>query len=90
MQKCVKKEKFDCIQFTKENRDEFLKIMEPRLDGKRVFITEDNDRYCSVKHWRSYSVCYFYHHWYVLGEDGDYLWNRYSPEDFQEMFKLVE
>lgn len=90
IKKCIRKEHLDCIQFTKENRDEFLKIMEPNLDDEHIFIKEETDRYCLIEHLGWCKAYYYYNHWYVLGADGDYLWNQYSPEDFQEMFKLVE
>ena len=47
--KCVSKEQFDCMQLTKKNLTEFLRMVEPYLDSKYVFIQDD----------------YFYNHWYV-------------------------
>lgn len=35
--KCVRKEQFECVQFTKENRDEILRTLEPCLNGK-IFL----------------------------------------------------
>jgi len=36
--KCIRKEQFDCIRLTKENRDEFLKILEPCIDEKTFLL----------------------------------------------------
>ena len=47
--KCVSKEQYECIKLTKENLKEFLRIVEPYLDSKYVFIQDDNDKYCLVK-----------------------------------------
>lgn len=47
--KCVRKEQYECIKLTKENLKEFLRIVEPYLDSKYVFIQDDNDKYCLVK-----------------------------------------
>ncbi len=46
IKKCIRKEHLDCIQFTKDNQDEILKILEPNLDGERIFIKEETDKYC--------------------------------------------
>ena len=47
--KCVSKKQYECIKLTKENLKEFLRIVEPYLDSKYVFIQDDNDKYCLVK-----------------------------------------
>lgn len=44
--KCVRKEQYECIYLTKQNREEVLKIFEPNIDGEHIFIKEDNDRHC--------------------------------------------
>lgn len=36
--KCVSKKQYECIKLTKENLKEFLRIVEPYLDSKYVFI----------------------------------------------------
>jgi hypothetical protein len=46
IKKCIRKEHLDCIQFTKDNQDEILKILEPNLDGEHIFIKEETDKYC--------------------------------------------
>ena len=92
MKKCVSKEQFDCIYLTKENRDEVFKILEPKINDESIFIKEDNDKYCFVEHLgkRRSKRYYYYNYWCVLGAEGDYLWEQYSPKEFEEMFKLVE
>lgn len=32
--KCTRKEQYECIKLTKENLNEFLRIVEPYLDSK--------------------------------------------------------
>ena len=88
--KCVSKQQYECIRFTKENRDEVLKILEPNIDGEHIFIEEDNDRYCLVEHLGWYRVYYFYNHWYVLGLEDYNTWSRYTDEEFKEEFELLE
>lgn len=87
--KCVRKEQYECIYLTKQNREEVLKIFEPNIDGEHIFIKEDNDRHCIVEHLGWYRTYYFYNRWYVLGL-GDYTWNCYTDEEFKEEFELVE
>lgn len=38
--KCVRKEQYECIYLTKQNREEVLKIFEPNVDGEHIFIKE--------------------------------------------------
>ena len=99
--KCTRKEQFDCVYLTKQNRDEVLKILDPFLDkevfifGKKekAFIEEDNDKYCIVNHSygnSSYKHYYFYNRWYT-SDDESYLWgSSYTDEEFKEEFELVE
>lgn len=58
--KCVRKEQYECIYLTKQNREEVLKIFEPNIDGEHIFIKEDNDRHCIVEHLGWYRSYYFY------------------------------
>ena len=81
--KCVRKEQYECIYLTKQNREEVLKIFEPNIDGEHIFIKEDNDRHCIVEHLGWYRTYYFYNRWYVLGLE-DYTWNCYTDEEFKE------
>lgn len=87
--KCVRKEQYECIYLTKQNREEVLKIFEPNIDSEHIFIKEDNDRHCIVEHLGWYRTYYFYNRWYVLGLE-DYTWNCYTDEEFKEEFELVE
>ena len=48
--KCVRKEQYECIYLTKQNREEVLKIFEPNIDGEHIFIKEDKDRHCISEH----------------------------------------
>lgn len=99
--KCTKKEQFECVYLTKQNRDEVLKILEPFLDkeififGRKenAFIEEDNDKYCIINHSdgnSSYKHYYFYNRWYV-SDDESYFWaSPLTDEEFKEQFELVE
>ena len=61
IKKCIRKEHLDCIQFTKDNQDEVLKILE------HIFIKEETNKYCLIEHLGWCKVYYYYNHWYVLG-----------------------
>lgn len=87
--KCVRKEQYECIYLTKQNREEVLKIFEPNIDGEHIFIKEDNDRHCIVEHLGWHRTYYFYNRWYVLGLEY-HTWNCYTDEEFKEEFELVE
>ena len=87
--KCVRKEQYECIYLTRQNREEVLKIFEPNIDGEYIFIKEDNDRHCIVEHLGWYRSYHFYNRWYVLGVE-DYTWSCYTDEEFKEEFELVE
>ena len=87
--KCVSKEQYECIQLTKENRDEVLKIFEPNIDNEHIFIKEDNNRYCLVEHLGWHKTYYFYNHWYILRLE-DYMWSCYTDKEFKEEFELVD
>lgn len=34
--KCVRKEQYECIYLTRQNREEVLKIFEPNIDGEYI------------------------------------------------------
>ena len=87
--KCIRKEQFDCIRLTKENRDEFLKVLEPCIDGKNIFIAYDNNKRCSVRKLNYGIHHYFYNDWYVL-DWNEGTWSRYTDDIFKEEFELVE
>lgn len=89
MQECIRKELLDCIQFTKENRDEFLKVMEPQLDGKKIFIADDDYVRCTIQVLGYGIHYYFYNSWYVL-DWVEGTWCHYTDKQFHENFKLVE
>lgn len=86
--KCVSKKQYECIKLTKENLKEFLRIVEPYLDSKYVFIQDDNDKYCLVKRFEEEKY-YFYNDWYVFDWDEATL-KSYTDEEFKEQFELVE
>lgn len=86
--KCVSKKQYECIKLTKENLKEFLRIVEPYLDSKYVFIQDDNDKYCLVKRFEVEKY-YFYNEWYVFDWD-EATWEIYTDEEFKEEFELVE
>lgn len=86
--KCVSKKQYECIKLTKENLKEFLRIVEPYLDSKYVFIQDDNDKYCLVKRFEVEKY-YFYNEWYVFDLD-EATWEIYTDEEFKEEFELVE
>lgn len=90
--KCVRKDQFDCIKLTKQNRDEALKILEPHFDNKQIYIEKDNDKYLIIEYARypNSKKYYFYNHWYVKNIDNYYIWNRYTDEEFREEFELVK
>lgn len=87
--KCVKKEQFECIQLTNQNRDEVLKILNPRFEKEQIPIEEDNDKYCTIR-LGGCKMYYFYNHWYVKYVDDYYTWSCYTDEEFKEEFELVE
>ena len=86
--KCVSKKQYECIKLTKENLKEFLRIVEPYLDSKYVFIQDDNDKYCLVKRFKVEKY-YFYNKWYVFDWD-EATWGSYTDEEFKEEFEVVE
>ena len=73
--RCIKKEQFECVHLTKQNRDEALKILNPRFENEQIFIEEDNDKYCGIRYLGNCKAYYFYNHWYVKNVDSDYVWN---------------
>ena len=38
--KCVRKEQYECIYLTKQNREEVLKIFEPNIDGEYIYLSK--------------------------------------------------
>ena len=88
--KCVSKEQYECIQLTKENLNEFLRIFEPNIDGEHIFIKEDNDKHCIVEHLGWHKTYYFYNQWYVLGLENYNIWSCYTDEEFKDMFEIVD
>ena len=91
MQKCINKGQFNCIQFTKENRDESLGILEPNLNRKHVFI-RGYDEYCTVEFSNGDINSYFYNDWYVIEcMSWDFISYRHCTDyEFHEQYKLVE
>ena len=86
--KCTRrKEQFDCIYLTKQNRDEFLKKFEPDIGTVWKSMKKDNDKYFIVEA-PLYKTVYYYNNWYVTGMY--YTWKRYTDEEFREEFELVE
>lgn len=87
--KCVRKEQYECIYLTRQNRDKVIKILNPYFENKQMLIEEDNDRYFAYKH-LGMKMYYSYNHWYVKNIDEYYTWSCYTDEEFKEEFKLVE
>ena len=87
--KCIRKEQFECVQFTKENRDEILRTLEPYLNGKNIFIKYDDDIRCAIEKLGYGIHYYFYNDWYVFDWDGS-TWKSYTDEEFKAMFELVK
>lgn len=87
--KCVRKEQYECIYLTKQNRDEVVKILNPRFENEQMLIEEDNNRYFAYKY-LGMKMYYSYNHWYVKNVDEYYTWSCYTDEEFKEEFELVE
>lgn len=84
--KCRRKEQFECVYLTKQNRDEFLKKFEPDIDTVWKSIIEDNDIYFIVEN-PLYKTVYYYNNWYIPGVC--YTCEHYTDEEFKEEFELV-
>lgn len=87
--KCVSKEQFECVQFTKENRDEILRTLEPCLNGKNIFIKYDDDIRCAIEKLGYGIHYYFYNDWYVFDWD-EGTRTRYTDTQFKEEFEIVD
>lgn len=85
---CIRKEQFECVQFTKENRDEILQTLEPYLNGKNIFIKYDDIR-CAIEKLGYGIYYYFYNDWYIFDWD-ESTWKSYTDEEFKAMFEIVE
>ena len=85
--KCRRKEQFECVYLTKQNRDEFLKKFEPDIDTVWKSIIEDNDRYFIVEN-PLYKTVYYYNNWYITGVY--YTCEHYTDEEFKEEFELLD
>lgn len=92
MQECLVKEPRRCIYFTKENKDELLKIEEPNIyNDKYDFQIRETEEYISIDYWGAYKVSYYFNHWYVE-ETHDYEYPRfyrYTKRDFKEAYNLI-
>ena len=86
--KCVRKEQFECIYLIKQNRDEVVKILNPRFENEQMSIEEDNDKYFAYKY-LGVKRYYSYNHWYVKNVDKYGVWSVYTDEEFKEEFELV-
>lgn len=93
MQQCLVKEQNRCIYFTKENKDELLRIEEPAIyDSKREFQIRETETYICIDYCGAYKTFYHYNHWYVE-EYHDYSYPKfecYNDEEFQKIYKIME
>lgn len=87
--KCVSKKQYECIKLTKENLKEFLRIVEPYLDSKYVFIQDDNDKYCLVKRFEVEKY-YFYNDWYVFDWDEATLGIKFTSSVCRRASKSIQ
>jgi hypothetical protein len=92
MQECTVKEPRRCIWFTKENKDELLKIEEPNIYKDNYdFQIRETDEYICIDYCGLYKIFYYYNHWYVEEcLDYDYpRFQKYSDKDFKETYNIV-
>lgn len=88
MQICISKEPIKCLYLTKETRDKVLRELDLSIWNDSASIIEDNNKWVTVCYNGHYKVYYYYNHWYVRNHD--YKWVRYTDEEFNELFQLVE
>lgn len=93
MKECIAKHTNRCIWFTKENKDELLKIELPEIyDTSREFQIRETDEYICVDFCGVYKTFYYYNNWYVE-EEHDYEYPRfykYTDEEFKEIYDLCK
>ena len=87
MQKCISKDALDCILLTKDNKDEFLEIVEPMIGkNEMIMVTIDDEKQIAVKHLGWNTSHYYYNYWYVREDGWDFT--RYTKDEFEEYFEL--
>jgi hypothetical protein len=91
IKECISKNKLRCIYFTKENKDELLKEVEPNIyNNKYDFLTRETDDYICIDFCGAYKTFYYYNHWYVE-EEHDYEYPKfycYLKEEFNDKYNL--
>ena len=63
--------------------------MEPRLDGKNIYIADDDYVRCAIQVLGYGIHYYFYNSWYVL-DWVEGTWCHYNDKEFHENFELVK
>lgn len=88
MKQCISKERIDCLYFTKETKDEDLKILEPNLETKDYVIINESKKGVIIDYPGFYKVFYIYNSWYV--RDDILRFTHYTDEEFKKEFELVD